>query len=38
MKCLMPDQAVAVQNAIDEVVKENVSGMYRKVSKNSFNA
>jgi hypothetical protein len=32
------DQAVAVQNAIDEVVKENVSGMHRKVSKNSFNA
>jgi hypothetical protein len=32
------DQALAVQNAIDEVVKENVSGMYRKVSKTSSSA
>lgn len=30
-----PDQALAVQNAIDEVVRENVSGMYRKVSRSS---
>jgi hypothetical protein len=27
------DQALAIQNAIDEIVKENVSGMWRKVSK-----
>jgi hypothetical protein len=31
-----PDQALAIQQAIDEIVKENVSGMWRKVSKNSF--
>ena len=30
-----PDQAIAIQNAIDEIVKENVSGMWRKVSRNS---
>jgi hypothetical protein len=30
-----PDQAVAIQHAIDEIVAENVSGMWRKVSKNS---
>jgi hypothetical protein len=29
-----PDQALAVQNAIDEIVTENVSGMWRKVSRN----
>jgi hypothetical protein len=28
-----PDQAVAIQNAIDEIVTENVSGMWRKVLK-----
>jgi hypothetical protein len=28
-----PDQALAIQVAIDEIVSENVSGMYRKVSK-----
>ena len=28
-----PDQALAIQGAIDEIVSENVSGMYRKVSK-----
>lgn len=28
-----PDQALAVQLAIDEIVRENVSGMFRKVSK-----
>lgn len=31
-----PDQALAIQNAIDEIVQENVSGMWRKVSRNSF--
>jgi hypothetical protein len=30
-----PDQAIAIQNAIDEIVRENVSGMWRKVSRNS---
>jgi hypothetical protein len=30
-----PDQALAIQEAIDEVCRENVSGMFRKVSKNS---
>jgi hypothetical protein len=30
-----PDQALAVQNAIDEIVSENVSGMWRKVSRES---
>jgi hypothetical protein len=28
-----PDQALAVQMAIDEIVTENVSGMWRKVSR-----
>jgi hypothetical protein len=31
-----PDQALAVQSAIDEIVTENVSGMWRKVSQSSF--
>ena len=31
-----PDQMLAVQNAIDEIVQENVSGMWRKVSTDSF--
>jgi hypothetical protein len=31
-----PDQALAVQDAIDEIVNENVSGMWRKVSRNSI--
>ena len=31
-----PDQALAVQSAIDEIVTENVSGMWRKVSQDSF--
>lgn len=31
-----PDQALAVQSAIDEIVTENVSGMWRKVSQHSF--
>jgi hypothetical protein len=29
-----PDQALAIQNAIDEIVKENVLGKWIKVSKN----
>lgn len=29
------DQVLAVQNAIDEIVQENVSGMWKKVSRNS---
>jgi len=28
-----PDQALAIQDAIDEIVEENVSGMWRKVSR-----
>jgi hypothetical protein len=28
------DQALAIQNAIDEIIKENVSGMWVKVSRN----
>lgn len=31
------DQMLAVQNAIDEVVTENVSGMFRKVSRADSN-
>lgn len=31
-----PDQALAIQLAIDEIVRENVSGMYRKVSRDFF--
>lgn len=27
------EQSLAIQNAIDEIVKENVSGMWRKVSQ-----
>lgn len=27
------DQVLAVQDAIEEIVRENVSGLYRKVSK-----
>lgn len=30
-----PDQALAIQQAIDDIVQENVSGMWRKVSRNS---
>jgi hypothetical protein len=30
------DQELAIQQAIDEIVRENVSGMWRKVSKRSF--
>ena len=29
------DQVLAIQNAIDEIVQENVSGMWRKVSRDS---
>jgi hypothetical protein len=28
-----PDQAIAIQDAIDEIVNENVSGMWRKVKR-----
>jgi hypothetical protein len=31
-----PDQALAVQDAIDDIVNENVSGMWRKVSRSSI--
>lgn len=31
------DQAVARNNAIDEVVNENVLGLFRKVSRSDFN-
>jgi len=31
-----PDQALAIQDAIDQIVEENVSGMWRKVTKDSF--
>ena len=31
-----PDQKLAIQEAIDEIVNENVSGMWRKVSRNSI--
>lgn len=30
------DQAIAIQMAIDEIVQENVSGMWRKVSRDTF--
>ena len=30
-----PDQALAIQNAIDQIVQENVSGMWKKVSRDS---
>jgi hypothetical protein len=30
-----PDQAVAINNAIDEIVSENVSGMFIKVTRDS---
>lgn len=30
-----PDQALAIQNAINDIIKENVSGVWRKVSRNS---
>jgi hypothetical protein len=31
-----PDVALAIQNAIDDIVNENVSGMWRKVSRNDI--
>lgn len=31
-----PDQASAIQQAIDEIVSENVLGLWRKVSRESF--
>lgn len=30
------DQALAIQQAIDEIVEENVSGMHRKVSRKFY--
>jgi hypothetical protein len=30
-----PDQALAIQQAIDEICEENVSGMWKKVTKDS---
>lgn len=32
-----PDQELAIQHAIDEIVTENVSGVWRKVTRESFN-
>jgi hypothetical protein len=32
----LTDQSLAIQNAIDEIVKENVSGMWMKVSKDDL--
>jgi hypothetical protein len=31
-----PYISLAIQNAIDEIVRENVSGMWRKVSRESY--
>ncbi len=31
-----PYQSLAIQSAIDQVVEENVSGMWRKVSREDF--
>jgi hypothetical protein len=31
-----PDHALAIQNAIDEIVQQNVSGMHRKVSRDDI--
>lgn len=31
-----PYESLAIQNAIDEIVRENVSGMWKKVSRESF--
>ena len=31
------DESFAIELAIDEIVRENVSGMHKKVSLNSFN-
>jgi len=30
------DQSIAIEDAIDEIVKENVSGMHRKVTPEDF--
>lgn len=32
-----PDQEQAIQDAIDQIVEENVSGMWRKVSRDDIN-
>lgn len=31
-----PDQALAIQEAIDQIVVENVSGMWKKVSRDDY--
>lgn len=31
-----PDVALAIQNAIDDIIEENVSGVWRKVSRNDI--
>jgi hypothetical protein len=31
-----PYQSLAIQSAIDQIIQENVSGMWRKVSRESF--
>lgn len=31
-----PDQQVAIDNAIDEIVRENILGVYQKVSADGF--
>lgn len=31
-----PDQAMIIEEAIDEIVKENISGMWKKVSQEDF--
>jgi hypothetical protein len=31
-----PDQQLAIEQAIDEIIKENVSGMWRKVSIENY--
>jgi hypothetical protein len=31
-----PDQALAIQSAIDEIVQENVSGMWRKALRSDY--
>jgi hypothetical protein len=31
-----PYQSLAIQNAMDEIVQENVSGMWKKVSRESY--
>lgn len=33
-----PDQTLAVQDGIDQIIAENVSGMWRKVSRGEINS